>query len=651
MTGGIAVTPFTVALLVNPQENGLVDQAGWVAGALGPAVAFLLFFLQNRTTRHEQAPARAANEAGHVERGTPPRVGPAALPPVETVAPAMPMQGRKAEQTALRERLLGKPGGVVIVSGAGGAGKSRLVNAVLDELRKRRRSPARPHIISYQAAPDRRLPLKALVEDMERLSGVQAIAWEHLPDGAAPPDHFRATVEALGERPLVIVVENAEHLMDTGTGEIASDELNQAFEILATTPGHRVHAVLVTRTAPKASERHVWPAMAASLEIGALPVEHFTRYLDELDKATGHDLAGLLTARYERLHGNPRHAELAHAILASPACDGRRLNAVLLDPGADGLSWALVDELADVLGLTARRVLEALDAFGTAIDAAGVCAVLKDMCPEDEVKEMLSTLVAKGVVQTTPDGQYHLPPSGADWLGRGAPDVRLSEARQSILLFDSANQLYKRRVRNPSGIEDLRVDFAGVRAHLRTGVTFFHAYKLIEYLDAKLSVWNCEFLLTEQREALRGRLDEPIWAQQNENALGHLYAAQGRFTESIEAYGNAMLRADALEDEPNRIRIEVNLAGSSWWQGDVKKALTTYDKARKDCDAIIRDDPELRPVRMGGPLRGWQTAIGTMDATTRLWIWPVRPWASPTTPRIRTRRKANGPPGGASTSL
>ncbi|MGW0486510.1 AAA family ATPase [Nonomuraea sp. NPDC003214] len=580
------------------EETSSLEKASWIAGILGPPIAIIVFVLEGRRA----AKSREAEETRR--RLVPPPVGPADLAPVETVAEKTRLLNRKSERATLRARLLGERGGVVIVSGERGVGKSRLVKAVLDALKKRPWIRARPRIIEHEAPPDRNVYLRVLTGDLDGLLDDEMSSWDRPLVGASELDKFKATLEALGKRRVVIAIERAEHLLYPDTHEFLNPELDQAFETLATTSGHRVIVILVTRTVPRTASPRTWLATCTALVVGGLPAKDFTGYLGELDKKCGHGLAGALAGCHEQFRGNPRLAELAHAILELPEYDVNRLTRTLAGVRPDYVSRVLVRDLVKGLGLTARRILEALDAFGTAIDAAAVCEVLKDKYAEDELKAGLATLVDKRLAHRTPDGRYYLPPSDASWLCEGTPEDRLSDAQQSDLLNLAATHLWNHRVRPVGAIEDLHFDFAALRAYGRANLQVYAYPPLLEELEAELENWNCGFLLIEHRKALREQLVEPEESvRNNENSLGHLYASKGDFDAAVKAYDNAARHADALQDLPNRIKIQVNLAGAYQWHNDMDFAYLHYAEARDHCDELIRSDPEqyndLRAVRVG----------------------------------------------------
>lgn len=578
------------------EETSCLEKASWIAGILGPPIAIIVFLLEARRA----AKSREAEETRR--KLMPPPAGPADLALVEADAEKPRFLNRKSERAILRARLLAKRGGVVIVSGERGVGKSRLVKAVLKALNRRLWIPARPRIIERVAPPDRNVHLRVLTGCLDGLLDDKMSSWDRPLVGASELDKFKATLEALGKKRVVIAIDCAEHLLCPDTHEFVNPELDQAFETLATTSGHRVVIILVTRTMPRTAPPRTWLTTCTALAVDGLPAKHFTGYLGELDKKCRHGLADALAGRHEQFRGNPRLADLAHAILELPEYDVGRLTRVLTGVRPDDVSRVLVRDLVKGLGLMARRILEALDAFGTPVDAAAVCAVLKDKYPEDALKAELTALADKRLVYRTPDDRYYLPPSDASWLCEGTPEDWLSDAQQTDLLTLAATHLWNHRVRPVGAIEDLRFDFAALRAYGRANQEIYAYPPLLEELEAELEKWNCDFLLIEYREALRNVLVEPKSSiQKNENSLGRLYASRGEFDAAVDAYGNAACLADASQDLPNRIRIQVNLASAYQWHNDMDFAYLHYAEARDHCDHLIRNDPEqyndLRAVR------------------------------------------------------
>lgn len=550
-----------------------VERIGWITGALGLPATILFGILTWRSGQSAvAAPLVPAQSTEERPRPEPSRI-----------------LDRDEERAALAARLTADQGGVLIVRGEPGVGKTTVVRAVLEELRQR---TADLRIRLHEATPDVRIGVRTLIDDME--------------DDAAPPAAARAgesslarletALEALGNRPVVIAVDCAENLVNRNNNRLVDVDLDEAFEVIATRSRHRVWIVLVTQVDPGSPEDRTWPSAEGPVVITKLPYDCFVSYLGELDRDGALGLtalpAGALATLHRRLQGNLRLAELVHAaLLTDPGFGVRTLIDQLIKLPPKDVPRFLTRLLVRGLGPVQRRVLEALAAYATPVHDAAVAALLQDR-GADEVGNALSVLMSRRLVRRTPHGRYFLPRSGPDWASEGvAGHDPAGEERWSDLLHRAANELTLLRNPQPRSIDDLTVHFAELGALMRAGL-HRPAYELIEAIDGVLRTWNCGFLLLEQREALRSRLGDEHLEMANDNELGDLYAREGRFAAASDAYGRALDHAFSLDAVSARTKIHANMAAMYWEVNRTNDAYGQFvhalDEAERQGDVLVR---------------------------------------------------------------
>lgn len=590
----------------NAAESSLLDQAGVVFGILGvlAGIAFssIQVWREVRKSRQETSSNRAAS--GDVAVRPPDSAG---LSPVRRSGSAIEFFDRDDERRTLETRLLDESGGVIVVTGVQGVGKSALVGEVLSKLRggaANARSGPVPQVFEHDTLPGSGVGIGTLIADLENSVGGPATPGALSWSPAFALDQFTTSLEALGHTPLVIVIDDAENLLDTESGQLLDRDLDEAFETLATDSRHRVKVVLVTRIPPVSTLGRTWPN-TRYLEIKGFPAKKFAGYLAELGGSGDDGLARALQRLDGQLQGNPRLAQLAHGVLVSRRYPASLAKELQNEPAQDFAKF-LTTQLVESLGPVGLRVLQVLDAYGTPVDATMVSELLDDRHFEEEVRDTLDTLVARHAIHTTSDGRYYLPPSEGEWLVPG-------EARW-VLLSRAGAKLAARKPDAVRSIEDLRFHFAELRAVMRADMPDA-AYLRLKGLDVELRQWNCGYLLLQQRQALQGRLYDQVDAMDNENALGQIHASLGHFTEASQAYGEALRHAEALHDRQSRTRIRVNLAGAYWWNSDVDHAYNYYSLARDDCDELFREDPE----RYGDLLPIWMAALEGLADCHRHW--------------------------------
>ncbi|MFL6123783.1 hypothetical protein [Actinophytocola sp.] len=92
---------------------------------------------------------------------------------------------------------------------------------------------------------------------------------------------------------MAVSIDSAENLLDPDTGKVTDPDLDEALEMLATEPGHRVTVLLVSHQEPESPADGIWPTAETPRHVGELSLEEFLPYLATLDRHGRTDPAGL----------------------------------------------------------------------------------------------------------------------------------------------------------------------------------------------------------------------------------------------------------------------------------------------------------------------------------------------------------------------
>ncbi|MFD5823862.1 AAA family ATPase [Lentzea sp. NPDC060358] len=496
------------------------------------------------------------------------------------------MVDRKEDVAGLHARLTNGPGGVAILRGAQGIGKTRLVNAVLTRLKG-----YTPHIHRHTANPITKLDTGTLVDYVAASAGQSAQNQQ----GSAFV-RLEVALKALGDAPVVIAVDSAENLLDPETKQLIDPDLDDALEALANARGHRVTVLLVSQEEMTSPGGAAWPVSRSSIVLDQLPEEYFRQYLKNLDHDGTCDPDVLPEQRRAELHGkllgNPRLAELGRAVVCEDGTglDLPALTELLSNQDTRHVQAFLVRHLLDGVSLVRRRVLEALAAFGTPVPASAVIALLPNKRP-DVVRRALTSLTASNVIQTVDTDMYTV----------SSHDARLileedSDANRT-LYFRAASQLTKLQILNPRRVGDLRVHLARIKALLNAG-EHRSAYGMIEYVHDLLAQWNCTYLLRADREELKGKLDDPGLELANHNALAGIYTSLDHFDRASDEFGRAFKLAERLHHDVSKVKIHLNLAAMYRHQNLANEAFNQYDWAHELAERLDR------PLELMGALEG-----------------------------------------------
>lgn len=522
---------------------------------------------------------------------------PAAIPTVIGRDHLPPLVDRHGERRKLWTRLASGSGGVVMLRGTRGVGKTALVKDVLSGLSTETAEWAPSRVHALELNPVASLDVNVLADYVAGANDEPARRW--FPGSSLV--RLESELKRLGHSPVVVSIDSAENLLDTET-ELVDPDIDEALDMLATERDHRVTVLLVTRRTLYSPADRVWQTQHVEV-LDNLSDVRFSEYLESLDGQGSMGLGELSDESRRELHdklqGNPRLAELAHAAILAPNSDLdlRTLVHRLRDQEHEYVPALLTQLVVAGASEVQRRILEALAAFDTPVPKTAVMGLLDDVTPA-AINAALSALTTSRVVYHVPSGQqeqYYVPSDDARLILSDMPATA-----RSRLYYLAADELTALQNKNPRHHADLRVHFAELTALLRAGEEPA-AYNMIELIDDVLQEWNSSRLLLTARQAVCARLEDDHLEMANWNAIGSIYSSSCRLREfelASEAFGKALALANKLHDQIAKLRIHGNMAAMYWERNDTQNALNYFGFARDE--ALRLHDPMVRMGALEG---------------------------------------------------
>lgn len=599
----LKVSLIAQAMLHSAYESGPPDARRWCVRLAGRLTRVLL------DPAEPQTGPSMHFDAGKVHSGV--------TAPVRQPADQVPRRrpvfvDRIGQRSRLRAALEDQVSSVVVVCGPAGIGKTALVREVLADLGWADPDDESAAVRWYDATPYGDIGVPTLIEAIEllgsdRVAGPSArarleIAMDSI-DGAD-------VAQVGGLRP-VVVLDLAENLLD-GDHVLRDSELDLALEAVQSRLRPVVKVVLITQVMPEATAGVAWTRTACRISVDGLDPESLREHFTELDPGNSYGLAGLSDSDLRQVHGhlagNPRLAELLHAVLSSdpPGLQAGEVGPWLLSRQVNEVHTGLVQLLVGNLPIERQRVAQALAALGVPAHTDAVIGVLEPYLPRDLVQPALEALVEARLVLVRRDGRRYLRRSetgpvlgslaDSDWYGdKGQPPIR----RRFLLRSAGVLHAWQKDDDDVHGIADMDMHFARIDVWLRAGL-YDQAHSLIESMNELVRVWGSGAELRTQREAVRDRLgDDREGEMMNLAALGDIYSYSGEFPRAQAAYGAALAIATVGRYQEAERRILIGMGYMFWEHAHVAEAEQHYRRAL-DLEGEYGDDPGDRAAALIG---------------------------------------------------
>ncbi|MFI1411566.1 hypothetical protein ACH4Y0_16905 [Streptomyces sp. NPDC020707] len=494
---------------------------------------------------------------------------------------------RTGQRSRLRAALDDHVTSVIVVSGPAGIGKTALVREVLADLGWADPDEECSAVRWHDATEHEEVGVPTLVKDIEP-PGLGRVA------GAFARARLEIALDDLGRtggiRP-VIVIDAAENLLADGR-VLRDSELDLALEAVIGRQRPLVKVVFVTQHVPEATSGVSWTERACRINLEGLEPLSLREHFAELDPGNKYGLAALPEDLLRRIHGrlagNPRMAELLHAVLSSnpPGLQVSEVRDWLASTSASEVHQRLVRKFLDHLPVEQQRVAETLAALGIPADTEAVTSILKSYVPASRIEPALRALVTAGFVLERQDGRWYLRKSET-----GAILSRLAESDRPAIEGEPPNrrELTVRAARVLRSMQkdaedihcmaDLDMHFACVDLWLRAGM-YKEANSVICLMNPLVYRWGSGAELRTQREAVRDRLggdreNEMI----NLAELGSIYSYGGDISSAQSVYASALAIAQGDQRRQAIRKIHINMGYMFWEHGHLAEAEERYEWA------------------------------------------------------------------------
>ncbi|MFI0486756.1 TIR domain-containing protein [Actinomadura sp. 9N215] len=478
----------------------------------------------------------------------------------------------------------------VVLAGDDGMGKTAIAAEVLPRLRER--PDPRVDVFDYLSARGFR-PVNAatIIQDLALAHPVEAVRSRLGERLQSDRNSWLVKLDqVLGELTgtrVLIVIDDAEDLLDAATGAIRDSALRDLVQDLCKREDPMVRLLLVTSRAPEPLFRGHSADESLALSEG-LPSSEIIPFLAGLDGGRVLGLAsatGLQDRLFDLTRGRPRTLELVYATLAGdPGGTLASLLEAMRGVSAKDASKVLLERLEGQLSSAELLVLQAVAVFGRPVRAEAIKQLLSSHLPNRDVSELVGGLARRRLVRRDGD-RFYLPPSEAAHVrgqirrGRAADRTGTSPPWTLIALLHGAADYFRAEAERAvvSRIENLGPHFSEIDLRVQGG-EYERALEAMDGLDDEyLERWGHSDALTRWRQAINPKLDR-------EDKIPNLerMAAAKRQQDELGAQIGLLQRALRLNgpadegDAEYDLGLRLNLAGAYFDNWRLSKARAGY---------------------------------------------------------------------------
>ncbi|MFJ2260662.1 trypsin-like peptidase domain-containing protein [Streptomyces sp. NPDC087844] len=522
--------------------------------------------------------------------GSPPGAATATgdLVPAVGVRPFDPQhlfRNRVREANDISQALADDSVGLVSVIGRTGMGKTALAARVLNALRSQHwfHSGPRPHIdgvVFLSTRTSSGISSDEVILKLAQLTGAADLfrTWST----RTVPLHHRVSsvLEALGDRRVVVLLDNFEDLLDDTGRLTGGDELGALLTelMLVASPV----SFLVTSREQVQFPAAVLPRTRCVELRAGLPDDESIRMLRELDSQAEYGLAVSSDEVLRRLatavHGLPRALQLIAGMLANdPLLTVDDLVALDMPAVDESLSELIAETLAR-LDRPARWVLLALAVVGRPVAIGAVDFILRPFAPGLDVPSLVRRLVRTQIVSGDRiTKRVALHPADRRYLLRQAAEEQQATVD---LIHRRAADFYLRTGRataDPQDIEAVRPILFAVE-HLLTSGDHHQAAEVLEEVGGLLENIGQYRATADLARSLAEVAVGDDWLR-NAMRLGRLCWLMGDAAASVDWLARAEVAATNSGDHGTLPAILVDLGAAQRDSGGLRASLRTFRRA------------------------------------------------------------------------
>jgi hypothetical protein len=516
--------------------------------------------------------------------------------------PEITFQDRVPKMTEVDEALRTTAIRLVLITGDAGTGKT----AFLREYRRRLAegdvdAPAAAGFVYIAVRGYRQVSAAALLNDLANVAPAAGDLQRTLRRNLPWWDGLDAVLEALGDTPVVVAIDDAEDLLDD-RGAIQDRELRAVLSELIGRPGHRIRFLMVVKERRSHPMLVAHPRHVAVCDLAkGLPSDHTIPFIQALDSAGTVAVGDLPEPDLRRLgvisDGNPRFLELTYCLLRS---DPDVTLAEMFDEiGARNDDSTrepfplLIDAVLSRLDRTDRRVVQALSVYRHPVRPEAVDYLLEAYVPGIDSAPILETLAKRQLVRRDGD-RYFLPPTpDADCVIDSVPVGKDDDWRSIQPVF---TRLFLRRraadfyaevkSREPvHGPDDLQPHLHEIELRIAAG-DLAVAVELMEAVDDEhLTKWGQSGVLIHWREMIDDKIEKGTRPRAaNLSYLISALSGEEDHTGRWAAHLTEVLTEPWIRQFPDdRIRFGIQLADIQKDNGDLDAAAAQYRECARRC--------------------------------------------------------------------